>query len=320
VPGRPSFCHLCWALMRRLVVFALALLLDLLLGEPPEPAHPTVWAGRAAQALEPLGRRLAPRSQLLFGGAVALVLPIAAALAGRRALRGAARPGWAGLLAEAGLFKSTFAVRALLGEALALRRLLEEGDLQGARQRARALVGRDTTRLGVAELVSAGLESLAENSTDAFIAPWLYYVVAGTEGALAYRVINTLDAMWGYHGEYEHLGKAAARLDDLANLLPARLSTLLLALASGKPRPALATALAHHSRTESPNAGWTMSALAGALGVELEKAGHYRLGKAWRPLTPPLLREGATLVARTAALGAALVALLLVVEARLWRR
>ncbi|HXG42838.1 MAG TPA: adenosylcobinamide-phosphate synthase CbiB [Dehalococcoidia bacterium] len=306
--------------MRRLTVFVLALLLDVLLGEPPERVHPTAWTGRAAQALEALGRRLSPRWQLLFGGAVALLLPLAAAAAGRRALRRAALTGWAGVLAEAALLKSTFAVRALLAEALALRRLLEDGDLEGARRRARALVGRDTSRLGSAQLVSAGLESLAENSTDAFVAPWLYYVVAGTEGALAYRAINTLDAMWGYHGEYEHLGKAAARLDDLANLLPARLSALLLALASGRPRPALTVALAHHSRTESPNAGWTMSALAGALGVELEKVGHYRLGEARRPLAPPLLREGVGVVTRTAALGAALVSLLLLLEARGWRR
>jgi|FaiFalDrversion3_1042247.scaffolds.fasta_scaffold01384_3 adenosylcobinamide-phosphate synthase len=306
--------------MRRLAVFALALFLDAALGEPPDPWHPTAWLGRAVQLLEPLGRRLPPRWQLAFGGAVALLLPLVAALAGRRALRGLPARGWAGLLAEAALLKSAFAVRALLAEGLALRRLLAAGDLEGARRRARALVGRDTSRLAPPQLVSAGLESLAENSSDAFIAPWLYYVVAGTGGALAYRAINTLDAMWGYHGNYEHLGKAAARLDDLANLLPARLSALLLALASGRPRPALATVLAHHARTESPNAGWPMAALAGALGVELEKEGHYRLGEARRPLTPALLDEGAGVVARTAALAAALVSLLLLLEAKGWRR
>ena len=305
--------------MRRLAVFALALALDLALGEPPTPAHPTAWVGRAAQALEPLGRRLSPRGQLAFGAAVALLLPLAAAWAGRRALRRTG-DGWTGLLAEAALLKSAFSVRALLAEALALRRLREQGHLEAARRRARTLVGRDTSRLDEAHLVSAGLESLAENATDAFLAPWLYYVLAGTGGALAYRAVNTLDAMWGYRGHYEHLGKAAARLDDLANLLPARLGALLLALASGRPRPALATALTQHGRTESPNAGWTMSALAGALGVELEKEGHYRLGNPQRPLAPPLLDEGARVVARAAALGALLVFLLLWLEAKGWRR
>ncbi len=300
--------------MRRLAVFALALALDLALGEPPMPVHPTVWIGRAAQALEPLGRRLAPRGQLAFGGAVALLLPMAAVWASRQALRRAGG-GWRGLLAEAALLKSTFAVRALLAEALALRRLLG-GQLEAARRQARALVSRDTSHLDEAHLVSAGLESLAENTTDAFLAPWLYYVLAGTSGALAYRAINTLDAMWGYHGQYEHLGKAAARLDDVANLLPARLGALLLALASGRPRPALATALAQHGRTASPNAGWTMSAMAGALGVELEKEGHYRLGNPQRPLAPSLLGEGAQVVARAAALGALLVSLLLWLEAK----
>jgi len=243
---------------------------------------------------------------LAFGATVAALLPTAVALMARSVLSWAARIPWLGLLAEVVLLKSAFSVRALATEGLALRRLLEAGDLQGARRRAQALVSRDTSSLGPAHLVSAGLESLAENTTDAFLAPWLYYALAGTPGALAYRAVNTLDAMWGYHGQYEHLGKAAARLDDLANLAPARLAAVLLALASGRPIAALATAVAQHRRTESPNAGWTMAALAGALDVELEKVGHYRLGRPGRPLTPSRLQEGVSITLRTAALGAIL--------------
>ncbi|MDT7943246.1 MAG: adenosylcobinamide-phosphate synthase CbiB [Dehalococcoidia bacterium] len=292
--------------MRRSAVFGLALLLDLALGEPPNPLHPTAWMGRAAALLEPMGRRLGSRGQLAFGATVAALLPTAVALMARSVLSWAARIPWLGLLAEVVLLKSAFSVRALATEGLALRRLLEAGDLQGARRRAQALVSRDTSSLGPAHLVSAGLESLAENTTDAFLAPWLYYALAGTPGALAYRAVNTLDAMWGYHGQYEHLGKAAARLDDLANLAPARLAAVLLALASGRPIAALATAVAQHRRTESPNAGWTMAALAGALDVELEKVGHYRLGRPGRPLTPSRLQEGVSITLRTAALGAIL--------------
>jgi len=263
--------------------------------------------GRAAAFLEPIGRRLGPRGQLTFGAVVASLLPAAVALMARAILKWATRTPWLRVLCEAALLKSAFSVRALLTEGLALRRLLEAGDLEGARRRAQTLVSRDTSSLGVAHLVSAGLESLAENTADAFLAPWLYYVMAGTPGALAYRAVNTLDAMWGYHGQYEYLGKAAARLDDLANLAPARLAAGLLALASGRPLAALATAMAQHRRTESPNAGWTMAALAGALDVELEKVGHYRLGRPGRPLTPALLEEGVSTTLRTAALGAILV-------------
>lgn len=108
----------------------------------------------------------------------------------------------------------------------------------------------------------------------------------GLPGAVAYRAINTLDAMIGYRGRYEWLGKAAARLDDALNLLPARLTALLLIVAAlaGEDQPrALAMARRDARATESPNAGWPMAAMAGALGVELEKAEQYRLGAGGRP-------------------------------------
>lgn len=303
--------------MRPLALFLTALALDVALGEPPTPLHPTAWVGRTLPPLEGLGLRLDGRRQRLFGLAVAVALPLVLAWRASGWLAGLERRSpWLAFLAEAALLKSTFAVRGLLGEARALRQTLERDDLPAARWRARSLVGRDVSVLDGPRLVSAGLESLAENTTDAFLAPWLYYLLLGTPGALAYRAINTMDAMWGYRGRYEELGKAAARLDDAANLLPARLAALLLALASGRPLRALATAWRHHRRTESPNAGWTMAAMAGALGVELEKPGHYRLGETRRPLRPHLLDEGTAIVARTAALGAALVAGVLLLRGR----
>jgi adenosylcobinamide-phosphate synthase len=128
--------------------------------------------------------------------------------------------------------------------------------------------------------------------TDSFVGPWLFFALFGLPGAVAYRAINTLDSMLGYHGYYEHLGKASARLDDLANLVPARLSALLLVVGSfflpGQNAPAaLRIMWRDHRRTESPNAGWTMSGMAGALGVKLEKTspeGGYQLGDCTRPL------------------------------------
>jgi adenosylcobinamide-phosphate synthase len=132
---------------------------------------------------------------------------------------------------------------------------------------------------------------VAENTTDSFIAPWLAFALFGLPGAVAYRAINTLDSMIGYHGKYEYLGKASARLDDLVNLIPARLSALLLVVGSAilpgqKVSRAWRIMWRDHRRTESPNAGWTMSGMAGALGVALEKVGHYRLGDPMRPLEP----------------------------------
>jgi adenosylcobinamide-phosphate synthase len=288
-------------------------MLDLAFGDPPSLVHPTAWVGKGLAALEGAGRRLGPRGQLLFGGACAVVVPMAAWIGARGLLSAVRRRSRAGaFLLEVALLKSAFAVRSLLTEALSVRQRLTARDLDGARERARSLVSRDTTALDERLLVSAGLESLAENVTDSFLAPWLYYLLLGTEGALAYRAVNTLDSMWGYHGQYEHLGKAGARLDDLLNLIPARVAAALLAgacaLWAGRGREAWQTALSQHGRTESPNAGWTMAAMAGGLGVELEKPGHYRLGQPNRSLEPDLIGQGVRIVATVAAVAALVTA------------
>ena len=117
---------------------------------------------------------------------------------------------------------------------------------------------------------------------------------------MAYRVVNTLDAMVGYHGKYEYLGKFACRLDDVLNFIPARLTALLLVLAaflSGRSgRAAWQVALKEHIETESINAGWPMAATAGALGVQLEKVGYYKLGKANTPLRAKTIDDSLKLV------------------------
>ena len=150
---------------------------------------------------------------------------------------------------------------------------------------------------------------MAENASDSAVAPWLAYLVAGLAGAYAYRAANTLDALVGYRGRYEHLGKAAARLDDLLNLVPARLTAaaIVLAAPAGSRGRALATLRRDRRRTASPNAGWPMSAMAGALGVQLEKVGHYRLGEPQRAVEAADIAAAGRIVGR--ALAASLLAL-----------
>jgi len=155
----------------------------------------------------------------------------------------------------------------------------------------------------------AAIESVAENASDSVVAPLFYYVVGGVPAALAYRAINTLDAMIGYRGETEWLGKAAARLDDAANFIPARLTALLLAVASGagggSPARALALWLRDARKTESPNAGRPMAAMAGALGVELSKRGAYVLGAGLRAPAAADVRRAVRIFAVAVALAAA---------------
>lgn len=284
--------------MRRSTVLAMALALDLAFGEPPAAMHPVVWFGRLAALLERRGRRGYPPLELVAGVALTLSSLVTAWLVARGAeallaavegtKRAAAERSWpithvvpaATLLAEAWLLKTTLSLRALTEAACVVQQALAREDLDTARTGLRSLVSRDASALDAPLLAAAAIESVAENASDALVAPMLAYVAFGLSGAAVYRGINTLDAMIGYRGAYEWLGKAAARLDDAANLIPSRLTAGLLVLAASPARSRAAWLIAwrDHGGTASPNAGWPMSVMAGALGVELEKVGHYRLG------------------------------------------
>jgi adenosylcobinamide-phosphate synthase len=204
------------------------------------------------------------------------------------------------------LLKPTFAFRELWQTALEIRVLLAGDNLEKARAKMPSLVSRDIQSLGKPELVSATVESVAENVADSFVAPLFYFLLFGVPGAMTYRVVNTLDAMIGYHGKYEYLGRFPAKLDDILNFIPARISGLLLVIAASlcrkDSRSAWQTMLRDHGETESPNAGWSMSAMAGALRVRLEKAGYYSLGDANNPLSPQVITCGIKLMGVSALL------------------
>jgi adenosylcobinamide-phosphate synthase len=187
-------------------------------------------------------------------------------------------------LAEACVLKTTFAWRALVQAAQQVQAALEAGELERARQLVSwHLVSRDTATLTPSQVAAATVESVAENASDGIMAPLLCYALGGLPGALAYRFINTADAMLGYRdAEREWLGKVPARLDDLVNLGPARLTAGVFLLATwllgGPVRRAWRVWWRDAGQTASPNAGWPMSVMAGALGVELKKVGYYCLG------------------------------------------
>ncbi|NQW23776.1 MAG: cobalamin biosynthesis protein CobD [SAR202 cluster bacterium] len=277
-----------------LAVLALAVALDLTLGEPPMWAHPTVWMGRLTGFLE----SRAPK-QGTAGLAAGLVIALSLAC-----LWGVAAyfVAWglkeihtvAFIVVGAALLKSTFSVRLLHREAALIRGHLDRNDMEQVRARMPSLVSRDPSNLTAEQATAATVESVSENINDSFLAPWLAFALFGLSGAFVFRAINTLDSMIGYRGVYEHLGKTSARLDDLINLIPARLGGFLLVAASAfLPGQNMARAWRimwrHNGRTQSPNAGWTMSGMAGALGVQLQKVDPdvgYQLGEPDRPLEP----------------------------------
>ena len=278
-------------------VLLLALALDFALGEPPDSFHPVVWMGKLIAALERMFPAGSATAALLAGAGVSLFVPVLCGGIAWLAALGLRELGTIPyLLGGALLLKTTFAVKGLGQAAQVTRRALDAGDLDGARYSLRSLVSRDTNTLTEAQLAAAAIESVGENTTDSYIAPWLAFALLGLPGAFAYRALNTLDSMIGYHGKYEYTGKAAARLDDLVNLVPARLSALMLLAAAGcrwaddvrdetgpagklSVRRGWSIMRRDHGVTESPNAGWTMSALSGLIGVVLEKRGHYLIGR-----------------------------------------
>jgi adenosylcobinamide-phosphate synthase len=259
-----------------------------------------MWMGAAISMME-RSAPAAPVPSLVYGAAGTAAIVGGTALAGAIGSRLLARlPSPLGLLLESWLLKTTLSARSLIEAGLAVEAHLGDGELDSARDAVTALVSRETAELDGPLLTSAAIESLAENTSDSIVAPLLYYAIGGLPAALGYRAANTLDAMIGYRGQYEYLGKAAARLDDALNLLPSRLSSLVLlvagAIGGGDVPTGLSVTLRDHNRTASPNAGWPMSTMAGLLGTRLEKPGHYQLGCDLPPPDLPAIDHAAQLV------------------------
>lgn len=305
-------------------LIAAALALDLLIGDPRFLPHPVRLIG----ALVGLGdRRLRsgePGRDFIAGLLLALgVVALAGALtwaviAGLDSVApalGAALALW--------VSASALALRGLDQAAGRIERAVLKGDDELARRLLPALVGRDPQRLGRIAIIRATVESLAENCSDGVIAPLLFLFIGGPAAAIAYKAVNTLDSMIGYRdGRHLYFGKAAARLDDVANFIPARISALLLTAAAalylGRGGRALSVCRADARRHESPNAGFPEAAMAGALGIQLGGDAFYEgrlekralLGRPERPPAPDDLKTARVLVNLACALGFSVFALL----------
>ncbi|OGO22115.1 MAG: cobalamin biosynthesis protein CobD [Chloroflexi bacterium RBG_16_50_9] len=293
--------------MEIILILALALILDLVPGDPPGAIHPVAWMGKSISLLAKGGHGHRPAVQFLYGIIMTLftmalfIIPAYLILNYLENFNSIAY-----VIAAAVLLKCTFTISGLRRASLKVKKLLQDDKIGKARFELRALVSRNTEDLPPRLVVSATVESVAENTCDSLVAPLFYFLLFGVPGAIGYRVVNTLDSMIGYHGKYEYLGKFAARLDDVLNYIPARLTALLLVLAAfivkSNGHNSWLTALKHHARTGSPNAGWPMAAMAGALDVRLEKVGHYQLGKEVDLLVPDTIESSIKIFLIAAAL------------------
>jgi len=287
--------------------FALAYVLDWVIGDPTWLPHPVRWMGRMIKGGESLLRRFTrtPDTELVAGLVLTVIVVSTFGFGSWILLRWLG--AWNAALAFAVsvyLAVSTLATRSLLDEARVVRCFLVNGDLPSARQQVARIIGRDTHELNEPEVTRAVIETLAESASDGVIAPMFYLAIGGVPAALAYKAINTLDSMIGHRDKhYEFFGKCAARLDDFASLIPARVTALLLVCAAWTIhldwRGAWRIMRRDGAKHKSPNAGRPEAAMAGALAVRIGGTNFYDrerhdgqyLGDVHNPLDDEALRN-----------------------------
>jgi len=266
-------------------VLALAFIGDIVFGDPPNRFHPVAWMGNAISLVRRSVTSSSESIRFFCGLALVCIGVLFVGFMGWFIQRICLLcPVYVSVLVQALVLKCTFTVSSLSKAAKLVGAAIRNADILSARQHVSYhLVSRDVSNLDASKLAAATIESVAENTSDSVIAPLFYFAIAGIPGALVYRFVNTCDAMLGYHTpELEWFGKAAARADDLLNLLPSRITAVLMlaagAIRTGRFRSSVRIWIRDHRLTASPNAGHPMSAAAGVLGVVLEKEAHYILG------------------------------------------
>jgi len=269
-------------------IIGAAFVLDLLLGDPQGWPHPVRWMGRAIEHFEPKFRQLVPqtgRAGALF--ALSLILGTFSIGWLVIALAGCLHPA-AGIALEVILLFYCISVRSLEKAAMGVFRALRQDGLQGGRAAVAMIVGRETAELDEPGVARATVETVAENLVDGVLSPLFFAMLGGVPLALAFKMINTLDSMVGYKNEtYREFGRTAARIDDAANYIPARLSVLIIALASQMTTkrgwPALLIGFRDGRKHTSPNAGFSEATFAGALEVRLGGPGTYHGERVEKP-------------------------------------
>lgn len=254
---------------------AVALAVDAVLGWPEQLfrsiGHPVTWLGRLIDRVDGTCNRSShPPALRRAAGVMATLLVIALPTILAWTVQAQLTTGWSRVVIAGILAWPLVALRSLHDHITAVARPLQSSDIEGARSAVSRIVGRDPADLDEAGIARASIESLAENTSDGVIAPVFWGAIFGLPGIVGYKAINTLDSMIGHRTpRHEAFGWAAARIDDVANFIPARLTSLLFAIVSARPAAAFSCMMTDARRHRSINAGWPEAAMAGALGVRL---------------------------------------------------
>ena len=308
--------------MHGIIVLVGGFLLDCLLGDPHNPWHPICLIGYLISFLEKKIRKLFPKQPKgeFYGGLVMVVLVLFISTAVPIVLLKAAKwiHPYLALVLEIIMCYQLLAARSLRDESMKVYHALHQHDIEGARKAVSMIVGRDTQRLDAAGIAKAAVETVAENASDGVIAPMIFIAIGGVPLGFFYKAVNTMDSMVGYKNEkYLYFGRAAAKLDDVMNYVPSRISGLLMvasaALTGGDAKRAWHIFCRDRYNHASPNSAQTESACAGSLGIQLAGDASYfgmtvkkpTIGDALRPVKPEDIRCANVLLYRMAFLGMA---------------
>jgi adenosylcobinamide-phosphate synthase len=280
-----------------------AILIDIMLGDPPNRFHPVSWIGTLISILIPKIKSYGVINEKLRG--VIFVIILIASIGAATQLLVLVCLHLIGIVAATVLttliLKTTLAIKGMEQHAIEITDALERGDLKSAQQNLSLIVRRPTEQLSRRYVLSATIECIGESTVDGIVAPLFYYSLLGPTGALTYRMINTLDSMVGYKDEYyKNIGWMSAKLDTISNYIPARITSFLMVISSqlvgADWKNCLQILRSDHNKTLSPNAGYPMAAMAGALRIKLEKIGHYSLGENQEPLTIAKCRKALSIM------------------------
>ncbi|WP_016939499.1 cobalamin biosynthesis protein [Nitrosopumilus sp. SJ] len=300
-------------ILESLIVVGFALILDFAFGDPKNKYHPTAWIGGLIAKLTPLGQNENKKIEKL-GGIFVVSIPIGVVVTLLLILDlgiSFLTTDWITLVVSVVvgilLLKTTIAIKGMERYAMAVVKSLEMDNLDSARANLSMIVKRNTSNLDKNHIISGVLESVSENTVDGITGPLFYYAIFGLPGAFMYRIINTADSMIGYKTDiFKNLGWFAATCDTVLNYIPSRLTGFVMiissALLQNNWKESYKTMIRDGKKTESPNAGYPMAALAGALGTKFEKINHYKLGDGEITLTKEHVRSAISIMKLTSIL------------------
>jgi adenosylcobinamide-phosphate synthase len=270
-------------------VIGFAILIDLIFGDPKSRYHPTAWIGMLIAKFTPIAKNQNPIYEKIGGVLIILIISsiVALLLLSLDVVISLISTDYVSMITSviigALLLKTTIAIRGMEKHAISVLESLENNDLDMARNYLSMIVKRNTTNLDKNHVISGVLESISENTVDGITSPMFYYAFFGLPGAFIYRIINTADSMIGYKNDiFKNIGWFTATCDTILNYIPSRLTGLLMifsaAILQNNWRHSYKVMIRDGKKTESPNAGYPMAALAGALETKFEKINHYNLG------------------------------------------